>query len=483
MAMEIKVGFEQTAQTLDVAFSNAQVFNSTYIPPIATTDEVGLVKPDGETITISEDGTITATAKEPSVATTETAGIVKPDGSTITVDADGTIHAVSDVGTGGGIIEIPDQYVRITDLDSGIYKLTYEGYKYIYYNGATDTQTTNYGFVNPFILNVTKKQNTKDSTAYWDWYTICYTSGTTNGNPVITFGATTVSRGSIDSKNFNLLLDSISGYVKNNLTTTQNNNQYALSAYQGYVLDQRLQEVENHTVDVVQTTGDSETAVMSQKAVTDALANVGTGGETASGIPFIASSAFTVVAGEYNLATKWSVPSVGGVTEPTDGMIIAVRTPNGGAGGGVLLSIDGGSNYYPLLMNNDTIVKTVYSNNNTLILTFNPTAKATVNMPAGGYTTITGCWQIADYFEDNKVNQWHTTNDKNYPILFKYVAGTTSTGSSTTYAQFSNNIYVNPSTGTMYANDFVVGGQSLDQRLQAVENLLAGVGVAEEGEF
>lgn len=179
------------------------------------------------------------------------------------------------------------------------------------------------------------------------------------------------------------------------------------------------------------------------------------------GVPFIASSDITVVAGEYNLATKWSVPSVGGVTEPTDGMIIAVRTPNGGAGGGVLLSIDGGSNYYPLLMNNDTIVKTVYSNNNTLILTFNPTATASVYITAGASTTVTGCWQIADYAEDNKVNQWHTTNDKDYPILFKYIAGTTSTSSSTTYTQYSNKIYVNPSTGTIYANDFVVDGQSI----------------------
>lgn len=192
------------------------------------------------------------------------------------------------------------------------------------------------------------------------------------------------------------------------------------------------------------------------KEVLDEINN-GTGG----GVPFIPSSAFTVVAGEYNLATKWSVPSVGGVTEPTDGMIIAVRTPNGGAGGGVLLSIDGGSNYYPLLMNNNTIVKTVYSNNNTLILTFNPTATASVYITAGASTTVTGCWQIADYAEDNKVHQWHTTNDKDYPILFKYIAGTTSTAQSTTYTQYSNKIYVNPSTGTIYANDFVVGGQSI----------------------
>lgn len=57
---------------------------------IATLEAAGLVKPDGTTITIAEDGTITAAI---TLASTETAGIVKPDGESITVDADGTIHS------------------------------------------------------------------------------------------------------------------------------------------------------------------------------------------------------------------------------------------------------------------------------------------------------------------------------------------------------------------------------------------------------
>lgn len=62
--------------------------------PVATVDNVGLVKPDGETIVISEDGVITANIEVPevNVATTSTAGIVKPDGTTITI-ADGVISA------------------------------------------------------------------------------------------------------------------------------------------------------------------------------------------------------------------------------------------------------------------------------------------------------------------------------------------------------------------------------------------------------
>ena len=154
--------------------------------------------------------------------------------------ADGTIE---DVVLQGSIIDIADQYVRITDLDSGIYKLTYEGSKYIYYNGTSGTETVAYLFATPFILNVTKKQASKDAEAYWDWYTLCYTSAA-NGSPIITYGLSTVSSGTRNTKNFGLLLQSISGYVKDNLTYNTSGNIYALSAYQGYVLDQRLQALE-----------------------------------------------------------------------------------------------------------------------------------------------------------------------------------------------------------------------------------------------
>ncbi len=63
---------------------------------VATVDTVGTVKPDGTTITITADGTISSTGGAGgSIATTNTAGIVKPDGSTITVSEDGTISAVA----------------------------------------------------------------------------------------------------------------------------------------------------------------------------------------------------------------------------------------------------------------------------------------------------------------------------------------------------------------------------------------------------
>lgn len=62
-------------------------------PTVATVNKVGVVKPDGTTITILPDGTIAAKQTEVPVATTAKAGIVKPDGTTVTVQADGTIAA------------------------------------------------------------------------------------------------------------------------------------------------------------------------------------------------------------------------------------------------------------------------------------------------------------------------------------------------------------------------------------------------------
>lgn len=100
---------------------------------IATVERAGIVKPDGKTIKIEEDGKIVGTSSgftgtteefeaaslageievgtivnitddyqtsggnEVEIATTENPGIVKPDGTTITVAADGTISATASV--------------------------------------------------------------------------------------------------------------------------------------------------------------------------------------------------------------------------------------------------------------------------------------------------------------------------------------------------------------------------------------------------
>lgn len=54
--------------------------------------------------------------------------------------------------TGSGFTELTKQYVRVWDLEPGIYKWTYNGQKYLYYNGATGTEDVGIG--NSFNLDV-----------------------------------------------------------------------------------------------------------------------------------------------------------------------------------------------------------------------------------------------------------------------------------------------------------------------------------------
>lgn len=58
----------------------------------ATTASLGVVIPDGTTITVTAEGVISSAASV-GPATTATAGIVKPDGTSILVDGNGTISA------------------------------------------------------------------------------------------------------------------------------------------------------------------------------------------------------------------------------------------------------------------------------------------------------------------------------------------------------------------------------------------------------
>lgn len=59
---------------------------------IATTERIGVVKPDGTTITIDPDGTIHASGgADVDIATTEKVGVVKPDGVSAKVKPDGTL--------------------------------------------------------------------------------------------------------------------------------------------------------------------------------------------------------------------------------------------------------------------------------------------------------------------------------------------------------------------------------------------------------
>lgn len=86
---------------------------------------------------------------------------------------------------------IPTQYIRITDLATGVYKLTYSGTKYIYYNGSSSTSThTVTGSTGQVILIVNRY-----STSYWHWY---YINGTSSLGTLYA-GYTSTSSGSYSS--------------------------------------------------------------------------------------------------------------------------------------------------------------------------------------------------------------------------------------------------------------------------------------------
>ena len=73
-----------------------EVASSIDVPP-ATQDTLGLVKPDGNSIQISEDGTLSADIPEVALATLASAGLVQPDGTSITI-ANGIISAIAQGG-------------------------------------------------------------------------------------------------------------------------------------------------------------------------------------------------------------------------------------------------------------------------------------------------------------------------------------------------------------------------------------------------
>ena len=148
--------------------------------------------------------------------------------------------------------------------------------------------------------------------------------------------------------------------------------------------------------------------------------------------------------------------SVNNITTPVDGMTIALRAPGAGYNGGILLSIDGGTTYYPIVRNVNTLVTTNYGSNATMILTFNATQTAKPYTTSGTTSTITGCWQIADYDANSYayVRQYVSTTNAEYPMLFAYET-TLPSSYDTKYVKKVAKITANPSTGTITATKFI----------------------------
>jgi hypothetical protein len=122
----------------------------------------------------------------------------------------GEYHKIEGSGS-GGLTEISTQYIRITDLESGVYKLTYNGTKYLYYSGPVSTLkltiASNTGHTGPVVLTVSKFDD-----LHWQWNYIA--GGMSTSLPTINYGYSysnsekTSGGGSFGSKSLNSLLTS-----------------------------------------------------------------------------------------------------------------------------------------------------------------------------------------------------------------------------------------------------------------------------------
>ena len=91
--------------------------NETATPSLATTEEAGIVKPDGETIKVDEDGTIRgANTYVLPVATERTLGGIKL-GKNVTMSADGKLNAYADFETDA----VPTKDSKNVPLSGGTY--------------------------------------------------------------------------------------------------------------------------------------------------------------------------------------------------------------------------------------------------------------------------------------------------------------------------------------------------------------------------
>lgn len=81
-----------------VVDAEGKISSPVYILPIASSDALGGVKV-GDNVTVSDEGELGVP-----VSTSESLGVVRPDGVTITIDEDGTLTASGGGGGGGGYI-------------------------------------------------------------------------------------------------------------------------------------------------------------------------------------------------------------------------------------------------------------------------------------------------------------------------------------------------------------------------------------------
>lgn len=187
--------------------------------------------------------------------------------------------AHQDLFNAKGIKEITSQNIRITDLDTGIYKWAETtGGKHIYYNGESSTDMTD---ENISTSEVVYLYVSKTSSLYggfnWCWYYTYareYLSGLPYQNPYTVYGATTSSSGVYKKFRFGIEDHYISGVLANEIgyTATYINNQInaVIEIAEGKTKTYTISDVTNPAFN---STAESITLAVSG-SITDTLGNV-----------------------------------------------------------------------------------------------------------------------------------------------------------------------------------------------------------------
>ena len=159
-----------------------------------------------------------------------------------------------------------------------------------------------------------------------------------------------------------------------------------------------------------------------------------------------------------------------GIASPTEGDIVTIKIPVAGHGNGVFVSLDNGTTYYPVSVSGTGALTTHYAKDQIITLVCVDSggtnsiypAQATINSNSytlGTAANITGKhWCIVNYYDSGNTNtatrQKVRSTNGNYSLLFADPVVGTADNNTNYYTYRNDSIYVNPSTGNVYATTF-----------------------------
>ena len=149
-------------------------------------------------------------------------------------------------------------------------------------------------------------------------------------------------------------------------------------------------------------------------------------------------SVFTVLSGISTLAgssssssyksVRWYVSDVSGITEPYDGMKLAIKVPLAGVKtAGAVLSINGNadSSYHPLAYNVNTPLTTQFLVDSIKIFTYDAAQSMDCYLASGTKVTVTGVWKAESNYDSNSNSLGYQVRTNN--AIYKNGASTACT--------------------------------------------------------